>query len=496
MLRLFFGRGEPFLERIPSQTPGTPDRAPRRVLVLLFLVALAVRAAVGFWASGRGEMEGLSWRYRQDAMALVAGYGFQRPVETAPPQVNLLALADSLARHGERLTPARVPAKDPALWRPSGLHPPGYAWFLSVVYRTLGEPLLFWAKTIQSLIDACACLLVYRLGRRFVGAGAGVFAAAAYAVSLPVAYLATSHVADAWMPAFYVAIIALFVRGLDTRRLAWFAASGVALGLACLLRPDSLLLPSFLFVGAIVQPGARVRGALGVGVLTAATLLVLLPWGLRNQRVTGHFQLTTSAGGMALYQSIGQFPNPYGLVFDDEVMADSARAAGFEGIDDPAASRYFTHRFLTVAHENPALLVGNMLQRVPLGIAPLYHWGYDNRTYPGRSFFDYAGGEHLNPYQAIARHPAAVFEAYWDRLISSVLALVLFAAGLALFVIERRSWPVIVLLWLPYAYLVLSHIPLMLGARLLIPGLFGQFIMLGYWYERFVLRRPVRLREI
>jgi hypothetical protein len=276
----------------------------------------------------------------------------------------------------------------------------------------------------------------------------------------------------------------------------WFAASGAVLGIACLLRPDSLLLPSFLLVAALVQPRARLRAALGVGVLTAAALLVLLPWGLRNQRVNGAFQLTTSAGGMALYQSIGQFPNPYGLVFDDAAMADSARAAGFEGFDDPGASRYFTRRFLDIVRDNPGLVVGHMLQRVPLGIAPLYHWGYDNRDYKGRSFFDYAARDHMSPYNASLRHPGAVFAAYWDRMIFSVVALLLFVAGIALFVAERRRWPVVLLLWLPYAYLVLSHIPLMLGARLLIPGVFGQLIMLGYWYERLALGRPARLREI
>jgi hypothetical protein len=102
----------------------------------------------------------------------------------------------------------------------------------------------------------------------------------------------------------------------------------------------------------------------------------------------------------------------------------------------------------------------------------------------------------MSPYNASLRHPGAVFAAYWDRMIFSVVALLLFVAGIALFVAERRRWPVVLLLWLPYAYLVLSHIPLMLGARLLIPGVFGQLIMLGYWYERLVLGRPARLREI
>ena len=72
------------MKRSASQTPGAPERAPRRVLLVLFVVALAVRAAIGFWASGRGEMEGLSILYTQDAMSLVAGYGSYGRSRTRP----------------------------------------------------------------------------------------------------------------------------------------------------------------------------------------------------------------------------------------------------------------------------------------------------------------------------------------------------------------------------------------------------------------------------
>jgi hypothetical protein len=441
-------------------------------------------------------MEQLAWRYHQDALALVAGYGYVHPLEGAPPQVNLIALADSLAHHGKRLSRESVPPKDAARWRPSGLHPPGYAWFLSVVYRVFGEPLFLWAKTIQAILDAGACLLVLALGRRFAGAGAGLAAAVSYAVFLPIAYLVTSRVADGLMPGLFVAMFALFVRALETRRLGWYAASGVVLGLACLLRPDVLMFPFFMLVAAVAQPGARARAALGVAVLSCTALAVLLPWGLRNQHVSGRFTLTTSASGMALYQSIGQFPNPYGVVFDDGAVADSARLAGFEGLDDPAASRYFTRRFLDIAGRDPGLIVGNMVRRIPLGIAPLYHWGYDNHAYQGHGFYDYSNREHLSPYRAMVLHPTEVLAAYWDRIIYGVVALALFVGGVMLLVVEQRRWPVVLLLWLPYLYLFLSHLPVMLGARLLVPGVFGQLIMLGYWYERLVRRRPVHLMEI
>ena len=119
------------------------------LLLALVAVALCVRAVIGVWANGRGEMEGLAYRYEHDAYAIAAGYGFVRPFEGAPPQVELLAYEDSLEERGERIAPSNAPAIEPSRWRPSTLHPPGYAGFLAAVYRVLGNPLIPWAKAVQ-----------------------------------------------------------------------------------------------------------------------------------------------------------------------------------------------------------------------------------------------------------------------------------------------------------------------------------------------------------
>lgn len=95
------------------------ERRHRLALAAIFVVALAIRAVIGVWADGRGEMKGLAHRYEQDAYAMIAGYGFVRPVERQPPQVDFFVFKDSLEARGERLDPSDVPVKDPARWRPS-----------------------------------------------------------------------------------------------------------------------------------------------------------------------------------------------------------------------------------------------------------------------------------------------------------------------------------------------------------------------------------------
>ena len=172
-------------------------------------------------------------------------------------------------------------------------------------------------------------------------------------------------------------------------------------------------------------------------------------------------------------------------------MQREAQAAGFEGIDDPRADDWFRARWRTIARENPGLLAVNALKRIPLAIVPLYHWGYDNRAYQGHSLYDYlAHGE--APSQAIVRHPGELLSAYWDRLVFGVIGFGLLALNLALILLDRRHWRIGVVLSIPYLYLALSHLPILLGARILVPAVFGQFIALGIWLERL---RPAEARS-
>ncbi len=468
----------------------TERRRHRLALAAIFVVALAIRAVIGVWANGRGEMEGLAHRYEQDAYAMVAGYGFVRPVEHQPPQVDFFVFEDSLEARGERLDPADVPAKDPARWRPSTLHPPGYSTFLALVYRTLGNPLIPWAKALQALVDACACLVVFSIGARLAGSRVGLIGAALAAVFLPTAYLVTSHVADTLMPAAMIGIFYLYVRALQSGRIRWFAATGLLLGLACMFRPDYLLYPSFLLVGALVTLPWR-RALAGSAVLTLMTALAVVPWGMRNLRENGRFNVTTHAGGMSILQSIGQFPNKYGIVFDDDLMAKLAVEQGFEGIDDARTDQWFKQRFLAIVREDPLLVPSQMVRRIPLGIVPLYRWGYDNPYYEGHGFYDYAR-QGLTPIQAILAHPADVLRAYWDRLIFGLIGIALFAVNVAV-ILDRRTRRVGILLFLPYLYLYLSHLPIALGARLLLPAVFGQLLAVAIFVSS---RRPDTSREI
>jgi 4-amino-4-deoxy-L-arabinose transferase-like glycosyltransferase len=455
----------------------------RRPLALLFLLALAVRAGIGLMANGNGEMEGLAPGYEESALALSAGYGFVKHSETGPAEVDLLKVADRLAARGERLTPANAPRITPSRWPPANLHPPGYALVLLFLYRTLGPPMSLWARILQAIVDAASCLLVFAIGRRLAGPRAGWFAAIGTAIFPPVAYLATSRVADAWTPGLFILVIWCFLRALDTRALGYWAAAGLATGALWMFRPDYALLPAFLVVAALIverDRGPVLRGAVALGL---ATLLVMLPWGLRNIRTQGHFTLGTTAAGTTLLLSVGQFPNPYGIGVADEWYAHEAQRHGYDGLDDPRADRMFKARYFEIARRNPGLIAGDALRRLAIALAPPYHWGIRNDFYFDHSVYEYLRHEGLGPLATLRRHPLEIARAYWDRVLLLPVALLLSVACLAFAVRERREWRTALLVLLPWGYVILPHLFFYMTTRMMVPAVFAQLIALGALLE-------------
>jgi len=130
--------------------------------------------------------------------------------------------------------------------------------------------------------------------------------------------------------------------------ISWAIATGVWAGISIYLRPSWLLyplclIPTILLAGSLVWS----RAALGFAVLSAVMVATLIPWGIRNQQVTGHFVLTTLWMGPSLYD--GLHPEATGdsdMTFyeDDRVM---------ETLSEYEMNQHYKDKALEFAKENP-----------------------------------------------------------------------------------------------------------------------------------------------
>lgn len=182
-----------------------------------------------------------------------------------------------------------------------------YPLFLAGVYSVFGHSIPA-VRDVQAVLGAVAVGLTYLLGRRLGGPVTGIIAAGISAAYPFFIYYSAQLLTETL---FMTLILGVFVVALEAarrpasrmRRAVWFAVLGVLTGLAALCRAEA-----FAFGIALVLWAAW-RSADGwpacawnAGIALALLLLVMLPWGVRNQLAHGQFILTTTKLGYNLYK--------------------------------------------------------------------------------------------------------------------------------------------------------------------------------------------------
>jgi hypothetical protein len=194
------------------------------------------------------------------------------------------------------------------------------------VMRMPGFPLLLAALQVATfdshlgvrcglaMLGAVGCGLVFVLGRQLVDAEVGLWGAAGAAVSPAAAGFAPLFLSET---AFGTALVGsmvtavALVRGVATadrkgilRVVALGFAAGLAIGVATHLRPTWLVVGPAVALAALAFGRMSARSWAGAAGVVAGVALLIVPWGLRNQRVCGHFVPTTLWMGASLYDGL------------------------------------------------------------------------------------------------------------------------------------------------------------------------------------------------
>ncbi len=206
---------------------------------------------------------------------------------------------------------------------PTDARLPGYPAFLAIVFASFGPGNMKAVMLVQTLFDLVSCLLVADLARRLISDSA---ASTAFVLTALCPFLANyvSAVLTETMEIFFTAVALDCAAaalghmagefGSDKKNLShlkFWAATGVAIALCILLRPDGgiLLAAVLLFLGVLAIKARRSKslaskdGAPHVATkgnitrITSAAMVVavlalspLVPWTIRNFRTLHHFQ--------------------------------------------------------------------------------------------------------------------------------------------------------------------------------------------------------------
>jgi 4-amino-4-deoxy-L-arabinose transferase-like glycosyltransferase len=377
--------------------------------------------------------------------------------------------------------------------------PPGYPYFLALIYR-IGSDGYVWPRLIQMLLGLASCLLVFELARRCFGPGSALVAAFLQGSYWIFIYFEGEFMAPPLLNFLVLLTLVLVSRWTVEMTVGGAVAAGVGAGVSALVRPNMLaLIPIFLLWGAWVEwrrgnAGERFLFVRRGIAFAAAAALVVVPATLRNHRVADDWVLITSNAGINLF--VGLHPDSNGYTPGVRDLAELTGLDGWDSFDypliaasveqrvgremaDSEVSRWFARRAVSRAIEHPGQVISS------LGRKLLLFWG------PAE-----VSNTKIIEYERMAsptlRHSLSF---------ASVLALGLLGAGLSAssfwnqpadkVTAQERPDPNLVLLLLLFvtAYAA-TYLPFFVASRFRVP-IIPVVIIFGAFALRVVLRMVV-----
>ncbi|MBU1909169.1 MAG: glycosyltransferase family 39 protein, partial [Verrucomicrobia bacterium] len=241
---------------------------------------------------------------------------------------------------------------DPLIRTQPYFRPPGYPYFLALVYRlTGGNPSL--ARLAQFVLGVLNVFLAFWFSRRWFGEATGWVAAALAATYWVFLYYEGELLEPALLITLTWLLLLALGRWMESRKAAWLFGAGLMLGLSALARPNALV---WLPVGVgwaawslRAEPAWLKQSARATLLLLVGTALVVLPVTARNYVVARDFVLISSNGGINLL--LGQDPeavanhasNETGnwSCFDYPAILSRASAEAGRPLKASEASRWF-----------------------------------------------------------------------------------------------------------------------------------------------------------
>jgi 4-amino-4-deoxy-L-arabinose transferase-like glycosyltransferase len=287
---------------------------------VLFLAALAIRAAFVAFAAPRGENLVFPDAAIYDSIARnwLAGKGFRensgRQASRAPGYPVFLAGCHWLG-----------------LLRPQGIY------------------------LVQAVADSAMCVLLALLGRRLYGDTVGIVAGCIAAICPFFIYFTCLLLTETLFTLGLVALMLFLFACAEalersaSRTLVVSAVAGALLGLLVLLRSSLLLFPIFLLPIWLVRRGHRLGAMAAWGTMSVVMALMMLPWVVRNYEIFGRFVPTTLQVGESLYEANSPYADG-GPAMD---RIDWVKERGGRPMGEYENNQFFKNAALEYIREHP-----------------------------------------------------------------------------------------------------------------------------------------------
>lgn len=199
---------------------------------------------------------------------------------------------------------------------PEAFWPVGYPVFLAVIYLAFGHSWIV-GGIANAFLGTVGVFLTYRLAREVLSSSVSLIAAGLVALypSRIIAYT-PSLLTETLHTVLVLAVILATLRLAHSPTWKNVALLGILIGVSVYIRPILLLFPCAVTILLILKwRGNSVRSAIGLGVFTLlVSLVIILPWTVRNFLELDGFVFTATNGGYNFY--MGNGPGGTGMFRD------------------------------------------------------------------------------------------------------------------------------------------------------------------------------------
>lgn len=213
---------------------------------------------------------------------------------------------------------------------PSAFMPPGYVYFLALMFFLFGESLFTFilVQCIHALLGALSCVILYKLANTVFSETVGIISGFLMAVYPPLIY----SVAEIHSISIYILLNILLVWILlgisDTSHIKTIVLSGLAVGFLALFRAEMVLVIPLLTLWLLVHTFRR-RKRWRAALFFTAAVLVIAPWTIRNYLVFDRFLPIQSCSGYDFSRGHNPLATGTGITFSGEMIEG---AAGIPGV--------------------------------------------------------------------------------------------------------------------------------------------------------------------
>lgn len=452
----------------------------RAILIVACIVRIAW--AIFGWKTSLLESfdHSITITYQKSAYLIAFGYGYAQTLVDSPSDESLQNAIDKInafKKYSLQLNTKDIYATQH--------YPPLWSLTAAGLYKITHLPVAYLMQLLGIIADLFAICFLFKILLFFTTQKLSLICLWIYALFPPLIASSVAMTPDAFMSFFILAISYFFLKEYFTHKNIFktIIIVGLLNGMCALLRPDAVLTPFFLsLLFLIFHFSTKLKTFLifNLGV-TFITTILLLPWALRNQQLTGHLLFSSTSFGATCITGLAALPNPWNLGASDLDRREEAKLVGMQSPFEYEANTYFTNRWKMYVKQEPLFYLKTILYRTVYFILTPYNWGIEKKG-------AYNSFSQSRTEGSLFQKIPELISSYWDVMLSIFFSICsLISASYLL--IKRKQKIFLTFSCLLVLNIFLSHIFIYITSTYLIPLIFIQIACIVFAWDTFTKYR-------